>query len=109
MPIKNPKRKGSNNELKAKNQLEEQGWLVTKSSASLGVFDLWAIHPEYSYIRLIQVKTNRMPPPKERDEIAMAPTPDFAQKEIWIFIDGKPREPRILIWINNKWKEIEYA
>ena len=55
------KAKGSRRERQAKKELEDMGYLVTKSGGSLGDFDLIAISPGErgsKCLRLIQIKSN---------------------------------------------------
>lgn len=89
------KEKGAARERMVKAQLEARGWMVTKSSASLGLFDLICIHPDKSQALLIQVKSNRAPEPPERDKIFTFLVPDYCTKLVWIVKDGKPKEPII--------------
>ena len=51
-----PRGKGIEFERKIARQMRLEGWLVTRSSASLGAFDLIAINPESKVIKLIQCK-----------------------------------------------------
>lgn len=51
----NRARKGANAERELKKLLEAQGWMVMRSAASKGVFDLAAFGP--MGVRLIQVKS----------------------------------------------------
>lgn len=98
LPIKkmNCKAKGSRTERKAKAILEKRGYgLVTKSGASLGLFDLIAIGIDYDHCLLVQVKTNRKPDKTEMDKLTSFLVPSYCRKEVWIFRDRK-REPEIL-------------
>jgi len=94
----NTKRKGNRNELKSKKLLESTGYRGVKSGGSLGEFDLIMMGP--GSLRLIQVKSNRRPPPAEREAIAEFPikTGDTLKvsKEIWVWKDYA-REPLIEI------------
>lgn len=63
--VVNTYRKGSKRELAARKQLEEQGYLVEKKNSSRWesndfweTFDILAIKPDGSQIRLIQVKSS---------------------------------------------------
>ena len=47
---------------------QEHGWYVTKAGASLGLWDLIAIHPVLG-TQVVQVKTNRAPGGKEKDRL----------------------------------------
>ena len=88
------KRKGTRNELKARNILRNAGYLVTKSAGSLGVFDLIAESP--LGVRHIQIKTNRIPSPIEREDMInmKANLPKNSIVEFWVFYDGNT-QPRI--------------
>jgi len=92
----NTKRKGNRNELKTKKLLESTGYRGVKSGGSLGEFDLVMLGP--GSLRLIQVKSNRRPPPHEREAIAefIIKTGDtlVCTKEIWVWKDYA-REPLI--------------
>lgn len=90
----NAKAKGNRNERKAKEILERAGYLCTKSSRSLGVFDIIAENP--LGIRHIQVKSNRIPEPVEREDMVnmRKQLPANSTVEFWVFYDGNA-EPRI--------------
>jgi Holliday junction resolvase-like predicted endonuclease len=96
MTLLNAKRKGSRQERRARKILEAAGYLVTKAGGSLGLFDLIAENRQG--VRHVQVKSNRLPSPVEREDMqaAKANLPTNSTIEIWIFYDGKEnREPRI--------------
>ena len=63
----NAKAKGSKRELKSMRLLEAAGYNVTKSGASLGLWDLVAVSA--TDFVLVQVKSNRQPPPAEREQL----------------------------------------
>ena len=92
--MKNPKQKGNRNERKAKKILECAGYACTKSGGSLGAFDIIAENP--LGVRHIQVKSNCVPSPVEREDmVAMkANLPANSTIEYWVFYDGQA-EPRI--------------
>lgn len=94
----NAKRKGARQELRTKHLLEQSGYKGVKAGGSLGEFDLVMMRP--GSIRLIQVKSNRRPPPAEREAIAEyeLKTGDTVtvSKEIWVWKDYV-REPNIEI------------
>ena len=105
------KKKGSRLELKTKSILEKEGYLVTKSGGSLGLFDLVAMKKFAHKIRfihelglptltpnwrLIQVKANYCSV-KERKEIKNLIVPIYTQKEIWVWKDRK-KDPDIEIY-----------
>jgi len=89
----NAKAKGARVELKTRDWLEKRGYKVTKSGGSLGEFDLIAINEHR--ILLIQVKSNRQPPPKERAAIRAFKCPWSCRKEVWVWKDYA-RKPTIL-------------
>ena len=90
----NTKKKGSKNERKAKTILEQAGYVCTKSGASLGLFDIIAENP--LGIRHVQVKSNRIPDPVEREDMVnmRKQLPANSTIEFWVFYDGQ-QEPRI--------------
>lgn len=92
--MKNPKQKGSRQERKAKQILQQAGYLVTKAAGSLGLFDL--IAENQNGIRHVQVKSNRIPDPCERKTMInmKAQLPANSTIEYWVFYDGQS-EPRI--------------
>ena len=94
----NTKRKGNRNELKTKKLLESTGYRGVKSGGSLGEFDLVMLGS--GSLRLIQVKSNRRPPPAEREAISEFPIKTGetlkVSKEIWVWKDYA-REPLIEI------------
>jgi Holliday junction resolvase len=82
----NTKRKGSRIELECQKLLEALGYTVTKAGASLGVFDLIAVHP--THIRFIQVKANRRPGSVEMETLRNTVVPPGCSKEVWVRKDG---------------------
>ena len=92
----NAKRKGNQRELKTKHLLEKSGYKGIKAGGSLGEFDLVMMRP--GSLRLVQVKSNRRPPPVEMEAIREfeLKTGDVVtiSKEVWIWKDYK-REPLI--------------
>lgn len=90
----NPKAKGGRNERKAEKILERAGYACTKSGGSLGAFDVIAENP--LGVRHVQVKSNRIPDPVEREDmVAMKMNlPVNSTIEYWVFYDGQA-EPRI--------------
>lgn len=85
--IKNPKAKGTRNELKVIKYLELTGWICIRSAGSLGMFDIIAFHPHIPFVRCIQVKSNRKPPKEELEEIRKIALPFNFTKEVWIIHD----------------------
>jgi Holliday junction resolvase-like predicted endonuclease len=92
--LMNAKRKGSRQERKARKALEAAGYLVIKAGGSLGLFDLVAENRQG--VRHIQVKSNRLPDPAERENMLSVKgrLPQNSTIEIWVFYDGQT-EPRI--------------
>jgi len=88
------KLKGAKQERRCKKQLEDIGYMVIKSGASLGLFDLIALGKKQC--RLIQVKSNYAnPATKEALELFDAPT--YCTKELWIYKD-RIKKPIITIY-----------
>ena len=81
----NAKAKGSKRELKSQRLLEAAGYSVTKSGASLGLWDLVAISA--TDFVLVQVKSNRQPPPAEREQLQEFRCPSNCRKLIHIWKD----------------------
>jgi len=77
----NAKRKGSRNERRAIKILEDAGYHCTCAAGSLGMFDIIAVSQQD--VRLIQVKSNRLPIRTEREAIEQFDgLPENASKEI---------------------------
>ena len=76
-------------------QLEALGYRCTRAAASLGEWDVIAIGPNDT--RLIQVKCNRRPGRAEMKRMVEFKCGQRVYKELWVFKDGKPREPIIEI------------
>jgi len=93
----NKARKGRNLENRAKKLLEACGYLVIRSAASKGPFDLVAIK-ERGVVRLIQVKANKGISKEERELLQ-----ELAHKyvtlsvECWTYFKGE-RTPLIEIF-----------
>jgi len=91
------KRKGIRAERRAKRILEQTGYLVIRSSASLGPFDLVAIGPHGS-LRLIQVKKGKQLNSAEREALLeLASRFKNASVEYWFFPEGS-NEPIITVF-----------
>ena len=90
----NSSAKGARQERRAMKSLEQQGYQCTKAGASLGVFDIVAIHP--THVRLIQVKSNRRPRSHEMELIEEFPCPMICSKEVWVYKD-RVRDPIVEI------------
>jgi Holliday junction resolvase len=87
------KKKGSRRERQARDILKAAGYAVTKAGGSFGAFDLIALGPQG--VRCVQVKSNRLPSPIERETMVSmrSQLPTNSTIEAWIFYDGngKPR------------------
>ena len=88
----NCKRKGTRAEHRAMRILECAGYVCTRASASLGLFDVIAIGPDD--VRLVQVKAgSSYLSTVEREQIQLLRVPPNVTKESWRFPD-RCREPR---------------
>lgn len=101
------KRKGWQREDKTRDILTKRDYLVVRAAGSLGPFDMIAI--SLYDIRLIQVKSNRWPGPKERKEMEkyrdkVPENISFLEEWRW---DDYARKPKIRIYDGKKWKEEE--
>jgi hypothetical protein len=67
------KAKGTRNEHKTVKYLEAIGYCCTRAAGSLGLWDIIAI--SRSQVKLIQVKSNRWPPPHEREALELFECP----------------------------------
>ena len=95
----NTKAKGNRAEHRCMRMLEAQGFQTTRSSASLGAWDVIAVGLDG--VRLVQVKCNRRPGRAEMETLrAFKVPPSGVSKEVWVFKDGKPREP-IIEFLNS--------
>lgn len=92
--MKNAKAKGSEREHKTIRWLEKHGYSCTRSAASLGAFDIVAIHD--LGVLLIQVKSNCWPSPAERQEMLAIPQPKHLLK-LMIRWDDYKRKPLIRV------------
>lgn len=86
-------RRGKHWEYKAAAMLKAQGYLVTASGGSLGMFDLIAIGAEG--VRCCQIKGGARPwcSPADRAAIAAAAVPANVTKEVWYFTFDKQQRP----------------
>jgi hypothetical protein len=82
------KSKGSYAELKVRDILQAEGYVVCKAGGSLGAFDLVAVGKDD--VRLVQVKygTARLSR-REREEIQGIPVPKNVTKEYWLLLKRK--------------------
>jgi uncharacterized protein with GYD domain len=80
-------------------QLEAVGFQTTRAAASLGAWDVIGINSseEGPAARLIQVKCNRRPGRAEMETLRAFKVQGGVSKEIWVYKDGKPRDPIIEI------------
>ena len=82
----NAKAKGTRAEHRAMRILEAAGYLCTRASASLGLFDVIAVGE--SSVRLIQVKAGtKYLSTIEREQIQLLRVPHAVSKECWRFPD----------------------
>ena len=91
----NRKAKGTRAEHRCMKELEAAGFSCTRAAASLGVWDVIAVG--VLGVRLIQVKCNRPPGRVERETMAAFVAQENCTKELWIYYDGKPRDPEITV------------
>ena len=93
----NTSAKGRRYEYKAKEILEKAGYLVLRSAASKGPFDLVGLIPPAG-VRLIQVKVNVQPAGWEEEELfnLARKYPSFSV-ECWIFFQKKGK------WIRKRY------
>lgn len=98
------KRKGTRNERRSRECLEEMGFTVVRAAASLGLWDLVAVGS--SVILLVQVKTNRWVGPDERAALEAVKTPPncYQVQHRW---DTRARVPRVRAWKNGAWEDTE--
>ena len=89
----NTKAKGTRAEHRAMRQLAEVGYKCTRAAASLGEWDIIAIGP--NDVRLIQVKCDRRPGSKEMAKLNAFECSAEVSKEVWVYKDGRPRDPII--------------
>lgn len=83
----NTNAKGARLERRARGELEERGYLVTRAAGSLGLWDLFALH-ENGAVLCVQVKCNRGPrAPERRKLVAFARRYDRVTCEVWVYRD----------------------
>lgn len=90
--------KGRRLEHKTIRVLEAAGYDCTRAAASKGTWDIVAMNEDN--LRLIQVKANHPPGPKERQSMAGAKAPPLASREFWVWKDNV-REPLIKILLKG--------
>jgi len=90
----NTAKKGAKYERKTRKMLELCGWLVCRSAASKGPFDLIALISP-GWVKLIQVKVNKILSPGESERLSMYAKefPGFSV-EVWKWVD-RCKEPDI--------------
>ena len=82
----NTKAKGTRAEHRAMRILEAAGYVCTRASASLGLFDVVAVGPVD--VRLVQVKAgSKYLSGIEREQIAGLSVPSNVSRECWRFPD----------------------
>jgi hypothetical protein len=87
--------KGARLERKTIEIMKADGFECMRSAASKGPFDVVCFR--YDVVKCIQVKANRMPGKKEMDNLKSIILPEACQKIIFVFKDGKPNDPEIII------------
>ncbi|MBX3027781.1 hypothetical protein KF840_23040 [bacterium] len=85
MAIQNAKAKGTRNEHRSRVLLEAAGYAVTRAAGSLGAWDLIGIGS--TDVVLVQCKTNRPPPPAEREALAAFRVPPNCRRLIHVWRD----------------------
>jgi uncharacterized protein with GYD domain len=91
----NNKAKGTRAEHRCMKQLEALGYSTCRAAASLGEWDVIAVGEDD--VRLVQVKCNRRPGSAEMKRLREFKCGERVSKEVWVYKDGKPREPIIEI------------
>lgn len=87
--------KGARLERKAIEIMKKNGYDCIRSAASKGPFDIVCFSKDK--IVCIQVKANRFPGKKETDNLKSIVLPDVCEKSIFVFYDGKPNDPEIVV------------
>lgn len=87
--MKNAKRKGTRNEHRSRDLLEDSGYQCTRSGGSLGEWDLIGIGS--TDFVLCQVKSNRPPGPLERLTLANFKCPPNTRRLIFVWHDRVKR------------------
>ena len=86
------KSKGTAREHKTMKYLEARGYKCSRTAASLGEWDIFAISPET--VLLVQVKSNRWPGRPEMERLRVFSAPAGVLKQVWRW-DDYAREPKI--------------
>jgi hypothetical protein len=92
--------KGRRNQLKTRRLLEAVGYQCeTAKFSRWGSTDFWGLWDiiaiDKKNIKLVQVKSNRLPSPEDREQYELFECPSCVSKELWIWYDYK-NEPRII-------------
>lgn len=92
--IKNAKAKGSRNERRTRDYLNNLGWECIKAGGSFGVFDLVAIGERE--VLGVQVKSGKLPSPEERANMVITcARSEIVRRLIFVWYDYV-RNPRII-------------
>ena len=87
--MKTAKRKGTLNEHRSRNLLEQQGYRVTRAGGSIGAWDLIAFSA--TDVLVIQCKTNEWPRSIELALLTAFPVPPCARKLVHRWRDGESK------------------
>ncbi len=89
----NRARKGREREHQTRKLLEQAGYTVTRSAASLGLWDLIAIGDNWAdhVLRVVQVRSNRRPRARELQVMReWARKHTLTRCEVWVWRDRAP-------------------
>lgn len=95
--------KGRRREHQAREWLESLGYVVTRSAASKGAWDLVGMNARG--VALGQVKSNSWPGPAERLSLEMFPAPEGTRRLMFRFDDREPMLVRELV--AGEWVDVE--
>jgi|SRR5262245_11892651 len=98
----NTAKKGRRREHEAREWLEAAGYVVTRSAASKGAWDLVGISAQG--VALAQVKSNCWPGPEERAALESFLAPIGTERLMFRFDDRK--DGRIRRWDDGAWVEL---
>lgn len=79
--------KGARAERRAREELEEAGWLVVRSAGSKGLYDLWALK-----ILLVQVKSTEKPQAwtaELEQMLESLPRGPGVERQLWCWAEGE--------------------
>jgi hypothetical protein len=99
----NTAQKGRRNEHKAREWLESLGYVVTRSAASKGAWDIVGINDRG--VALGQVKSNQWPGPAERLSLELFRAPEGTRRLMFRFDDRLPMLVRELV--AGEWVDID--